>query len=64
MGTTKGKWGARGPEADSSESRDAVATITRLIAKLYPRDGASVAVRKLPDDELIKWSDVIRAVRK
>jgi hypothetical protein len=41
----------------------AVATMIRLIHDLYASNGAGAVVRELRDDDLIKWSEVVGAVR-
>ena len=64
MGASKGRQRAIRSRAESAEDPHAVATITDLIHKLYALDGPSVAVRALPDDELITWSELIGAVRR
>jgi hypothetical protein len=63
MGAIKGRRRASQSKPESAENPRAVATITGLIRKLYASDSSTGATRKLPDDELIKWSDVTGAVR-
>jgi hypothetical protein len=48
---------------DGPEDPRAVVTITRLIHDLYASNGSCAAVSSGRDHELIKWSEVIRAVR-
>lgn len=64
MVAIRGPKKAKGSEADSAEeSPCAVATITRLIHDLYASDGCYAAIREGRDSALIKWSEVIGAVR-
>jgi hypothetical protein len=42
----------------------AVATITRLIHHLYAANGSGAVFREGRDSELIKWSDILGAVRR
>ena len=62
MGAIKGRQRASS-KPENADDPKAVAAITALIHKLYAPDSPSVAVRKLPDNELIKWSEVTGAVR-
>jgi hypothetical protein len=50
-------------QATSSEEGSAEDTITRLIHDLYAANCAYAAICERRDNELIKWSDVIGAVR-
>lgn len=51
-----------GATPQGAEDR-AVATMTRLIRDLYASNGSGAVVRELRDDDLIKWSEVVGAVR-
>jgi hypothetical protein len=51
-----------GSTPQGAEDR-AVATMTRLIRELYASNCTSAVVRELRDDDLIKWSEVVNAVR-
>jgi hypothetical protein len=62
MATVKGPQQATSSEEESAEDLCAVATITRLIHDLHAAN-AYAAIRERRDNELIKWSDVIGAVR-
>jgi hypothetical protein len=64
MSANKDRHPATDSKIEGVEDPHAVATITELIHKLYAVDGPSLVVRKLPDDELIDWSEVVGTVRR
>lgn len=63
MVATRGTGKAASSEADGIEDPCAVATIARLIHDLYAANGAYATTRPTRDDDLIKWSELLGAVR-
>jgi hypothetical protein len=64
MVATRGRRKAASTDADGIEDPCAVATIARLIHDLYASNGAYAMTRPTRDDDLIKWSEVLGAVRE
>jgi hypothetical protein len=48
---------------EGAEDPCAVATITRLIHSLYASNAPSLAMCDIRDNDLLKWSEIIGAVR-